>query len=241
MLSKVQRDTRGDGPPKRLASGFAIRFFAGRVREMCQQLAEYEAALPARRPKLSCLEGDARDLSKLGVRGVDLFVSSPPYPGVLDYADYHRSRLGWLGLSGRRFAAGEIGARRSLQPLDHEAAAGRWEDDFSAVLAAVAGARAPGGKVALVLADALLAGRPYLADRMLERCAARAALAVLARGAQRRPHFHRQSEAAFGRRPRREHLTVLGRAAAPAGQRAPRAAPALSRSGPGRSGSGGAR
>jgi hypothetical protein len=69
---------------------------------------------------------------------------------------------------------------------------------------------APGARFALVSADSMLAGEPYLADEMLESCAERAGLTLLARGSQRRPHFHRQSAQAFGTRPRFEHLVILG-------------------------------
>jgi hypothetical protein len=64
----------------------------------------------------------------------------------------------------------------------------------------------------------MLAGEPYPADVVVERCGAQAGLKVLARGSQRRPHFHADSAAAFGRRPRYEHLLVL--AAKAAGARA---------------------
>ena len=103
----------------------------------------------------------------------------------------------------------EMGARRHLQRLDHERAAATWEADFTQVLDAMRVALAEGGSIALVLADSLLAGKPYPADVVVERCARRAGLGVVARGAQLRPHFHRQSARAFADRPRYEHLLVL--------------------------------
>jgi hypothetical protein len=209
----VARDTSAEGPSKRLASGFTIRFFESRVGELARQLAEYEALLPEKAPGVMVREADARELSTLGLSNVDLFVSSPPYPGVLDYADYHRTRLEWLGIDASAFERLEMGARRHLQRLDHERAAAVWEADFGKVLGAMRDALAPGGHIAIVLADSLLAGRPYPADVVVERCARRAGLALMARGSQRRPHFHRQSAKAFGDRPRYEHLLVLARAA----------------------------
>lgn len=210
MLSKVARDQRGEAPAKRLPAGFAIRFFEARVGEWCRQQGRYEALLPEPRPRVQCLEGDARELGRLGVSGVDLFVSSPPYPGVLDYAEYHRSRLAWLGLSARRINDAEIGSRRRLSRLSHRAAAQCWEQDFARVLSAMRVALSPAGRVALVVADSLLVDRPYFADAMVARCAEEAGLRVLAAGAQRRPHFHRKSMLAFGRSPRREHVILLG-------------------------------
>ena len=60
--------------------------------------------------------------------------------------------------------------------------------------------------------ERMLAGEPYPADVVVTRCGARAGLRVLARGSQRRPHFHADSAAAFGRRARYEHLLVLAQA-----------------------------
>lgn len=209
VFSKVGRDSGPEGSSKRLASGFTIRFFEARVGELTRQLAQYEALLPPNAPGVVVREADARALGTLGLRNVDLFVSSPPYPGVLDYAEYHRTRTSWLGLDTRDFERLEMGARRHLQRLEHEQAAATWEADFSKVLDAMRAALAEGGSIALVLADSLLAGRPYPADVVVERCARRAGLRVVAQGAQLRPHFHRQSARAFGDRARYEHLLLL--------------------------------
>jgi hypothetical protein len=217
-------------PPKRLASGFAIRFFLDRMKELSKQWSEYEALLPKPPPRVQCVEADARDfvarLERAGSRRragrgesegslgvtvpVDTFVMSPPYPGVLDYADYHLSRLRWLGLPSEPFERAEIGSRRSHSALGFAQAAERWESDLSRVLRELKKIAAPGARFALVSADSMLAGEPYLADHVLESSAERAELTLLARGSQRRPHFHRQSAQAFGTRPRYEHLVILG-------------------------------
>lgn len=209
IFSKVARDSSAEGGAKRLASGFTIRFFEARVAELARQLEEYEDLLPPRAPEAVCKEGDARELDHLGWHDVDLFISSPPYPGVLDYAEYHRDRLTWLGLDRAAFEAQEMGARRRLQRLDFQRAAGAWERDFTKVLRAVQRALAKQGHVALVIADSLLCGQPYPADDVAVRCAEQAGLALVARGSQRRPHFHRLSAKAFGSRPRYEHLLLF--------------------------------
>lgn len=209
-FSKVARQTGSEGRPgKRLPSGFAIGFYEARVGEMLRQLEEYEQLLPRSAPRVYCREGDARELKQLGLRGVELFVTSPPYPGVLDYAQYHRTRLAWLGLKAGRFEHEELGARRQLQRLEHSAAAERWEKEFVAVLSQMRSVLVDNGLICLVLADSMLCGEAYPADTMTARCAERSGLRVVAQGAQRRPHFHRTSEQAFGNRPRFEHLILL--------------------------------
>lgn len=211
VFSKVARDASPDAPGKRLASGFTIRFFEARVGELVRQLAEYEALLPEGAPPANVREADARELGAMGLSNVELFVTSPPYPGVLDYAEYHRTRLRWLALDATRFEHGEMGSRRRLQQLSYERAAAEWESDFVRVLSGMRAALSDRGNVALIVADSLLAGRPYLADRVVERCATRAGLHVAARGSQQRPHFHRESARAFGKHPRHEHLLILRR------------------------------
>jgi SAM-dependent methyltransferase len=209
IFSKVARQPTAAAPNKRLASGFTLHFFAARVGELARQLAAYEKLLPPGVPQAECKEGDARQLDRLGWRNVDLFVSSPPYPGVLDYADYHRTRLRWLRLDAAQLEEQELGARRRLQRLEYREAAKRWEDDFSQVLVAMKRALAPAGHIALIVADSLLAGQPYPADEVVERCGDRAGLRVAARGSQERPHFHPESAQAFGHKRRYEHLLLL--------------------------------
>lgn len=209
IFSKVARAGGPEAPGKRLASGFTIRFFEARVHELVQALAAYEELLPAKPPPVVVREADARELAALGLEKVDLFVSSPPYPGVLDYAEYHRARLRWLNLDATKFEQQEMGARRQLSRFDFQRAAGAWEADFTKVLGAMCKALADGGKIALVLADSLLGGRPYFADQVVKRCGERAGLALVAQGSQQRPHFHRESAKVFGDRPRYEHLLIL--------------------------------
>jgi hypothetical protein len=65
----------------------------------------------------------------------------------------------------------------------------------------------------------MLAGQPYFANDMLDRCASAGGLELLAKGSQRRPHFHYQSAQAFGRRPRYEHLVILRKVTPPVRER----------------------
>ncbi|HTV24913.1 MAG TPA: DNA methyltransferase, partial [Polyangiaceae bacterium] len=67
IFSKVGRDNSAEGPSKRLASGFTIRFFESRVGELVRQLAEYEALLPEKAPGPQVREADARRLGELGL------------------------------------------------------------------------------------------------------------------------------------------------------------------------------
>lgn len=107
------------------------------------------------------LHGDARDLALPGP--FDGVVTSPPYPGLIDYHEQHRYAYELLGLDDRRDrelgAAAHGTSRRALE----EYAAG-----IAAVLRNVSGALVPGAPVCIVVND-----RRDLYPAILERAGLR--------------------------------------------------------------------
>jgi len=215
LLTKVSQrsgDSNARTADKRIAPGFPSRFFVKKSAELCRQLAEYRNSLPAAAPLADCTLGDARKLVGLAAHSVALVVSSPPYPGVYDYVSHHDDRLRWLGLSARAFEQLEIGSRRELFGESFGPALARWERDLGATLSALQRSLSAEGRVVLLIADSTLDGKPLFAERVVEKAAPTAGLALLARASQARPHFHAGSRDAFVKQPRREHLLLLGSA-----------------------------
>ncbi len=208
-VSKKTGDTSEGRYPRRLAGGYTIKLFVRKAEELVKRAAEYEALLPKGAAPVLVEQGDARKLKN--IRGVDLVVTSPPYPGVYDYIAHHAARLRWLGLDAKKFDRSEIGSRRALGRMPYDAALSEWKRDFSDVLSALARTLAPDGLIALVIADSTLSGRAVRADEIVRELAPRARLEIAAGGAQPRPHFHGPSQDAFRGRPRREHVVVLSR------------------------------
>ncbi|MCC6523044.1 MAG: hypothetical protein IT373_10320 [Polyangiaceae bacterium] len=220
ILVKVSRqpgDTAEGTVARRLATGFTIRLFAAKTGELVRRLAAFAELLPPRAPACELALDDARRLGGLAAESIDLIVSSPPYPGVYDYAHQHAARLRWLGLDARGFERGEIGARRGYGrtegALDHHEAVARWQGELGDCLRAFRRVLCPDGRCALVLADSVVQGQALYADDVLRATAASADLDVVAQASQPRPHFHAPSRAAFRARPRQEHVLVLGPAA----------------------------
>jgi DNA methylase len=103
------------------------------------------------------LHGDARELALPGP--FDAVVTSPPYPGLIDYHEQHRYAYELLGLDDRREL--EIGAAaRGVS----RAALGSYVDGIAAVLAACRDALRPRGRVVIVVND-----RRELYPEILER------------------------------------------------------------------------
>ncbi|HZT45466.1 MAG TPA: DNA methyltransferase [Gaiellaceae bacterium] len=103
------------------------------------------------------VHGDARELELQG--RFDAVVTSPPYPGLIDYHEQHRYAYELLGLADRR--ALELGAAANGAS---RAAIAAYADGIVAVLRNVARALKPNAPVAIVVND-----RRGLYPQILER------------------------------------------------------------------------
>jgi hypothetical protein len=212
VLTKVSvkaGDTGRREEPKRISGGYTVRFFQKRAEDLVERLDAARELLPPGVPPAHLVYGDARDLSEVRSGGVDLVLTSPPYPGVYDYVIHHRDRLRWLGFEAERFDAFEIGARRHARGVSYRPAIARYRSELGRALAEVGRVLARHGSALVVIGDSVLADRAVRADDLVAGLAQEAALEVVAVASQERPHFHAPTERAFADRPRREHVIVL--------------------------------
>jgi SAM-dependent methyltransferase len=207
-MSKRSGDTSGGQREVRLAAGYPTRVFVKKTEELASRLAEIAPRL-ADGPRAHIVEGDARDLSGIKPASADLVVTSPPYPGVYDYAEQHALRLRWLGLAAGRFEEAEIGARRRARAEAAPDAIAAYAADMKRVLAAIATRLRPGGRAAIVAADGSIGGLPVWMDDLLASLGEEVGLTPLAVASQERPHFDGATSRAFRDRPRREHVAAL--------------------------------
>lgn len=212
LLTKLSRQA-GDASEKRLskrlAAGFATTMFRRKLEELGRRLATFNRLIPAGAPPAQIALCDARRLPHVRDRSVALALSSPPYPGVYDYAEQHAARLRWLGLDARRLAEREIGARRRIGRSSAGNARAQFEADLDPCLVELARVVRPNGAVALVLGDGLAGGRPLAAAEVIRTLAASRGMKLTAQASQARPHVHPAARRAFGGAPREEHLFLL--------------------------------
>jgi hypothetical protein len=232
-VSERRSETAPGRAPSRLAPGFSSRLFARKAEELALGLEALARAVPPGTPPPRVLEGDARDLPALGLpRPVHLVASSPPYPGVYDYAEHHALRAAILGLDASTHTAREIGARRHARSAGARA---RWQHDLEAVLKGVASLLAEDATVVLLCGDGVLEGQIVRADESIAAAAEPAGLVVRATAWQERPAFSAEERRALGggaasggvMHPKREVLLMLGpsaRAPSSAGSTARRSA-----------------
>jgi len=92
------------------------------------------------------LHGDARELELAGP--FDAVVTSPPYPGLIDYHEQHRYAYELLGLDDLRERELGAAARGTAK-----AAIGAYTDGIAGILGACAAALRPAGRVVIVVND----------------------------------------------------------------------------------------
>jgi DNA modification methylase len=103
------------------------------------------------------LHGDSRELDLPG--RFDAVVTSPPYPGLIDYHEQHRYAYELLGLDDRRFS--EIGA---AERGTSQAAISAYVEGIAGALRSCAASLTLGGRVVIVVND-----RRELYPQILER------------------------------------------------------------------------
>jgi SAM-dependent methyltransferase len=114
----------------------AEKFLRRYVRDAVQRVQEYADTRTC--SEAIVLHGDARELDP--PEAVDLVVTSPPYPGLIDYHEQHAYAFELLGLE--RLDHAEIG--RGLRD---------YCEDVAAVLRRAREALRPGGRVVIVVND----------------------------------------------------------------------------------------
>ncbi len=131
-------------------------------------------------------------------------ITSPPYPGVYDYAGMQQKRAKWLGDPRALLDAkkNEIGRRNTPAT---------WTQDMGFALKQMCRTVRPGSPIFLVVGDGIMQGEVIRADKALRHCAKGQPLELSAMVSMERPHFHRGTIKAFAKKPRREHLMLFTR------------------------------
>ena len=173
-----------------------FRWFREKVDELTKGLLQLSSNLYKRKvafvePELK--REDARK-AELAKGSIDLLLTSPPYAGTYDYT-WHQDRRYGLFNSEKAFpVTREIGSRRS---------GGRgYAEDLKAVLARMAAAMSPAGKMILLIGDGLIGETPVKADELVPELAKSFGWAVAAGAFQHRRDWS-------GGPDRREHLLLL--------------------------------
>ena len=148
-----ESDTSNNRVPTQRPPGTTLTLFHKKARLYGRMLETMPAGLS--RPSIEL--GDARETPP--PREVGLVLTSPPYPGVYDYLPMQQLRYAWLGLDPGPGFSKEIGSRRDFRARGRADAVTEWQEATRAWVSTQAQALSPGGRMAVVVGDGLVAGR----------------------------------------------------------------------------------
>lgn len=202
--SVPMRDVDHAWIPKRRVEGW----FVARAREHGRNLAELARRFPkeARAPWLALADA-RRPPPEPGPLAA--MITSPPYPGVYDYAAHHERRYSVLGIDAGLARAAEIGARREVRHEGTAAAAEGYVAGMAEVLRAWSPHLIDDGRVFLVVGDGQDPDGPIPVMPLIERAAAAAGYALVASVSQPRPSFGPGEGKPRGKK--EEHVVALRR------------------------------
>ncbi|MSP55915.1 MAG: hypothetical protein EXR69_09980 [Myxococcales bacterium] len=150
-VSRRASDTHQELVEDERPVGTTATLFHKKAREFARMLEAIEV-----------LPGSARihreDARELRLDGYGLVITSPPYPGVYDYAPIQGLRRYWLGLDDTHTLRDEIGSRRAFRAGRAEALT-EWKADTSKWIKAAARSLVPGGRLCVIVGDGQVGAR----------------------------------------------------------------------------------
>lgn len=180
-----ESDTSNNRVPTQRPAGTTLTLFHKKARLYGRMLESMPTGLP--RPIIE--HGDARETPP--PRMVDLVLTSPPYPGVYDYLPLQQLRYAWLDLTPGSAFSREIGSRRDFRARGRGNAVKEWEAATQAWIRTQAQALNPGGRMAVVVGDGLVAGRNVDTLDTTVRAMEAAGMFIYARASADRPDHAR--------------------------------------------------
>lgn len=180
-----ESDTSNNRVPTQRPPGTTLTLFHKKARLYGRML----ETMPGGLPKPTIELGDARETPP--PRMVDLVLTSPPYPGVYDYLPMQQLRYAWLDLNPGASFSHEIGSRRDFRARGRSDAIKEWETATRAWIRTQAQALNPGGRMAVVVGDGLVAGRNVDTLDATVKAMEAAGLFIYARASADRPDHAR--------------------------------------------------
>jgi site-specific DNA-methyltransferase (cytosine-N4-specific) len=188
-VSNQESETRWCAKPNSLGPGETLARLSSRMVENMRRVAIYGNYSPV---AASVHTADARALP-LGMKTVDLIVTSPPYANSHDYYLYNKLRMFWLGHDVGTVQRAEIGSRN--RHSDNGEGMSSYVDAMAAVMRECARVAKPGAVAAFVVADAVIRGALFQMDTIFAKLAAAAGFEPL----EDYKFGHRQFNASFQR------------------------------------------
>lgn len=208
-VSNQHSDTRYAAVDKSHKAGVAIRMFEGKAVSAMARMEEFRAQVDA---KMGCrvYTGDARNMGHIDDRGVDLIVTSPPYPNVYDYYLYHKHRMNWLGMDVENVKNNEMGSRLRYSSL-------RWgidtfQSDMDDCMREMHRTLKRRGVAVVVIGDSVVQGKMIDGHDIVKSSARESGFGMARHVQYEMDHTSRSFSGGFRQRGKKEHVITMVKA-----------------------------
>ncbi len=151
-ISNQDSETRYVAVPKDTKKMDLFLIFTKKIISMLKRNDEY--ALQRSSAKTKVYHDDARKMTKIKNKSVNLILTSPPYLNTFDYYLYHKSRIHWLGFEPSDVRKSEIGCHHTANKF--KIGYPKYMDALSSVFSEFNRVLTDNGYVYIVIGDAML-------------------------------------------------------------------------------------
>ena len=187
-------------PPKR-----AFFLFKNKLRDMSERMKEFNVR--ASDCKTQVHFNDCRKMDSLLENGVDLIVTSPPYPNTYDYYLYHKLRMFWLEMDWERAKFNEIGSR--LRHSSQKENIGSYINDMTKCFDHFNRILKPEKPFVIVIGDSIIRKKLMKADEIIDELADKTGFKVIDEVQYSLSYSSKTFNPAFRNKSKQEHIILL--------------------------------
>ena len=164
-------------------------------------------ALQRSNSKIKVYHDDARKLSKVDDKSVNLILTSPPYLNTFDYYLYHKSRIHWLGFEPSEVRKSEIGCHHTANKFD--IGYPKYMNALSSIFSEFNRVLTDNGHIFIVIGDAMLESVRVNALSVVEELAKENNFKIISVTDQKLKTSTRSFNVKFSASEKKEYMIVL--------------------------------
>jgi len=204
-ISNQDSETRYVAVSKQIKKMDLFVLFIKKINSMLKRNDDY--ALQRSNSKIKVYHDDARKLSKVDDKSVNLILTSPPYLNTFDYYLYHKSRIHWLGFEPSEVRKSEIGCHHTANKFD--IGYPKYMNALSSIFSEFNRVLTDNGHIFIVIGDAMLESVRVNALSVVEELAKENNFKIISVTDQKLKTSTRSFNVKFSASEKKEYMIVL--------------------------------
>jgi site-specific DNA-methyltransferase (cytosine-N4-specific) len=207
-VSNQESDTRYAAKNKKIKDAETLKIFIEKGKEVKKLYLDFYEKTKKSKIKVTILQLDSRNLSKIKNNSVDLIITSPPYANTYDYYLYHKHRKYWLDMDAKLAQINEIGSRHEFSSLKEDPQ--KWEDDIKECLLELKRIIKKNKNIFIIIGDSVIDNKLIKMDKMIEKLSKEVGLSIKEKTSSMLSKHSKMFNPGFGSKfKKREHLILL--------------------------------